>query len=159
MKNLKIAMVMMASVAVAGSALAQSKMDSMHKMSGMHKGSMQGHMKMKSMSAHDKMVVDCMMTGLSKDEKMTAHEHMMKMSKSEMAVMMKRGSLCMKDNHKYLVGKEPSDKLMHEHMMSGLSKSEKMTMMGMMKKMSPKEMAVGKKMVTNCCNYGMKHAK
>ena len=54
---------------------------------------------------------------------------------------------------------KPTDKQVHEHMMSGMSKSEQMTMDGMMKKMSAKDKAICMKMVENCCMYGMKHAK
>jgi hypothetical protein len=147
----------MVSMALAGTALAQGKMDGMHNMQG-HKMDANMSAKMAMVKSHPE-VVKTMMMGLTKDEQMTAHEHMMKMSSSEMAILMKRGSLCMKDNHKSLMGMKESDKLMHDHMMSGLSMSEKSTMEGMMKKMTPKEKAVATKMVTNCCNYGMKHAK
>ena len=59
MRNLTIGLVMMVSMALAGSALAQNKMDNMHKM-GDHK--MQGHMM--KMSKADEAVMKCMMTGI-----------------------------------------------------------------------------------------------
>ena len=156
MRNLTIGLVIVASMALAGPALAQNKMDDMHKM-GDHK--MQGH-KMKMSAAYEK-VMKCMMTGISKDEMNTLHKDMGNMSKAEHAVMMKRGRLCMADPHTALKNMkgQPTDAQVHEHMMSGLTKSEQMTMNGMMKKMSPKDMAICKKMVENCCMYGMKHAK
>ena len=154
MRNITIGLVLMVSMALAGSALAQGNGD-MHKMGG-HK--MQGHM----MSKADEKVMKCMMTGVTKDEMMTLHKDMGKMTPAEHAVMMKRGRLCMADPHTALKNMKPSDvtdKMVHEHMMSGLTKSEQGTMAGMMKKMSAKDMAICKKMVENCCNYGMKHAK
>lgn len=156
MRNLTIGLVMALGMALSGSALAQGKGD-MHKM-GNHK---MGDHKMQ-MSKGDQAVMKCMMTGITKDEMQTVRHDMGNMSKAEHDVMMKRGRLCMADPHTALKKMKPNqvtDKMVHEHMMSGLSKSEQATMMGMMKKMSAKDMAICKKMVENCCNYGMKHAK
>ena len=157
MRNLKIGMVLMASMALAGSALAQGKMGDMHKTPNMK---MQGHM-MKH-SAADEKVMKCMMQGVSENDMKTLRKDMGRMSPAEHDVMMKRGRLCMADPHTALKKMKMSDvteKMKHDHMMSGLTKTEQGTMAGLMKKMNAKDMAICEKMVTNCCMYGMKHAK
>lgn len=161
MRNLTIGLVMAMGMALSGSALAQGN-GGMHQMGDHKMGDHKMQGQMPKMSKGDQAVMKCMMTGISKEEMQTIHHDMGKMSKAEHEVMMKRGRLCMADPHPGLKNMKPgqvTDKMVHEHMMSGLTKSEQATMMGMMKKMSAKDMAICKKMVENCCNYGMKHAK
>ena len=119
----------------------------------------QGHklhktMKMSRMSS----TMKCMMTDLTPEEKKIAHGMMKKMSKAEMAVMMKRCSMCMKDSHAGMMDGGMTDDMEKQHMMSGLSKSEQATFMKCASKMSHQEHNVGKRMVMNCCMYGAKHA-
>ena len=135
----------MACMVLTGPAHAQGKMGHMQ---GIHKGGMM-----------ESPVMSCMMTGLSGDEKKIAMAHMAKMTPAEKAVMMKRGSLCMKDSHKAEMGMKPSEELMRKHMVSGLTMAERKTMMGMYMRLTRQEKPVLTKMVVNCCTYGMKHAK
>ena len=95
-------------------------------------------------SGHNKMM-EIAEAGLSADEMKIAHG--MKMSKAEHAVMHKRMAMCMADKHKGMDMSKMDDKMGMAHMMSGLTKGQQKTMMGMMSKMSPEQMAVTKKMM------------
>ena len=115
-------------------------------------------MKHSSASMKDSMM-KCMMMGLSPEEMKIAHNHMSHMTAAEKAVMMKRCSMCMKDKHDGMDMSKMDEKMEMDHMMSGLSMSEQKTMKNMWSKMSKSQMAVAKKMMMNCCMYGMKHGK
>jgi hypothetical protein len=148
MRNLKFGLVMMVSMALAGAAFAQGKMG------------MQETATHQMTNGNDTKIMKTMMMGLNKNQKMTAMNHMKHMSKAEKSAMMKRCSLCMADPHKGMTkDMKVTDKMVHDHMMNGMTKAQQATIMGMMKRMSAKEKAVAMKMVENCCWYGFKHAK
>ena len=95
-----------------------------------------------------------MMMGLSASEKKIAKAHMKHMTMAERAVMMKKCGMCMIDKHEGMVGMKMDKKMQMDHMMSGLSRSEQTTMKKMWSKMTPKQMAVAKKMMMSCCKHG-----
>ncbi|CAN5665816.1 hypothetical protein BH11ARM2_BH11ARM2_00310 [soil metagenome] len=122
----------------------------MMKGGGMMKGQMSGKMSSTMMK---------MMMGLTAAEKKTAMHMMSKMTMSEKSAMEMSAKECMMMGMKGMKMSGMSDAQMHEHMMMGMSKSQKMSMMSAMKKMSPAEMAVAKKMMMNCYKMGMMHKK
>lgn len=95
----------------------------------------------------DSMNMNMMMKGLSASEKKTAMDHMKKMTPAEHAVAMKAMHHCMSMG---MPKGKMTEKMMQDRMMMGLSANEKKTMTGMMKKMTPAEHAVAKKMMMNC---------
>jgi len=144
MKNLTVAVLALASI---GMSFAQS-----------HPMAMKGHNMSAMMSGKPSPAMNTMMNGLTAAEKKTAAAMMAKMSPAEKAVIMKKATMCMNDPHKGMsMGKKPTQDMMMKHMMMGLTKSEQATMMGLMKKSTPAEAAVGQKMMMNCCVVGMKH--
>lgn len=163
MKNTLTTFVAVLGIFGASFAGAQDKMQGHmqgHDMMSGHK--MQGHMMGHMMGG---MPMSTMMMGLSADEKKVAQHMMSKMSSQEKAAMAKRCQMCMVDKHAGMMEKMGKmDKMaMHkaamDHMMSGMSKGDQMTMKKMMGRMSKKEMEVSMKMMENCCMYGMKHGK
>ncbi len=122
----------------------------------MEHGNMTHGQKMGMMNAHE-----CCMQGLSAEEKSNAMKMMKGWSAEEKAAWDKRCSLCMADPHTALMkmeksGMKPTDKMIHDHMMGGLSKSEQMGMGKIMADKSHAELVM--KMAENCCMYGVKHA-
>lgn len=103
--------------------------------------------------------MNCMTMGMSGGEKMAASKLMGRMRPAQKAVMMKRGAMCMKDSHKELVGMKPSEELMKRHLGAGLNVADQKTMMGIYNGLNKQEKPAFTKMITNCCMYGMKHAK
>jgi len=145
MKRFTLATLVMAlCLAVSGSAMAQHDMSKMHG---------------QKMSAADMKMMKVCMAGLSDSEMKTAEGMMMHATKAEHMVMHKRMAMCMADKHKGMDMSKMDDKKGMAHMMSGLKKSEQGTLKGMMGKMTPDQMGVMKKMMMNCCMYGMKHGK
>ncbi|MBC8063449.1 MAG: hypothetical protein H7Y17_01350 [Chlorobia bacterium] len=114
------------------------------------------HMPMKQNMKMD-MMSKTMMMGLTSGEKKIAMSHMAHMTPAEKSVMMKQCQMCMKDKHAGMMDKKMTKQMEMDHMMSGLSMAEQKTMNGMWAKMSAQEKMVGKKMMMNCCKYGMKH--
>jgi hypothetical protein len=120
-------------------------------------GNMMHGMKKGQMSTHE-----CCMQGLSGAEKKGAMMMMMGWGKTEQAAWDARCNLCMKDPHTGLMamqksGKKPTDAMIHEHMMAGLSKGQQASMGKIMRDKMHKPILM--KMITNCCMYGVAHAK
>ena len=115
----------------------------------MHKGMM---MKMDKASM-------MMMEGLTPAEKRIATHMMGMMTRSEKAAMAKAGKKCMTMGKDGMKMDPMSDAMMRKQMTMGMSKSEKMHLTSAMKKMTPAEKAVAKKMMINCYRMGMKSGK
>ena len=73
--------------------------------------------------------------------------------------MQKRCSMCMADKHAGMDVASATDEMGMKHELDGLSKSDQTAMKHLWAKLTPKEMLVGKKMMRNCCAYGMKNGK
>jgi len=150
MKTLKITLAALSAFVIAGSALAQGHPGHampQHHMHGMH-----------GMEKNDAMMKICM-AGLSDSEKKTAMDMAHRMTPAQLAVMHKRMKMCMADKHRGMDMSKMDDKKGMAHVMSGLSAAEQKTLKGVFMSESPAEMAVTKKMMENCCMYGMKHGK
>jgi hypothetical protein len=120
-------------------------------------GNMAAGMKMGQMSTHE-----CCMQGLSAVEKKNAMAMMRTWNAGERSAWDARCSMCMRDPHTALMAMEhkrqkPTDAMIQQHMMGGLSKAQQKGM-GMI--MADKKHAgLLMKMAENCCMYGVKHAK
>ncbi|MFI5385822.1 MAG: hypothetical protein ACHQ50_06845 [Fimbriimonadales bacterium] len=114
------------------------------------------HMGSPSMSPHA-----CCMQGLSSSESKNATVMMSKWSADEKAAWDKRCTLCMADPHTALMkmeksGHKPTDAMVHQHMMSGLSKGEQSAMGKILGDKGHGALVM--KMAENCCMYGAKHS-